>query len=314
MRQREAHGFTLVELLVVIAIIGILIAPLLPAVQAAREAARRSQCTNNLKQISLAVHNYADLYKAFPTGEWDCCWGTWLVSLLPFIEQRALAEKYIDAGRYGGLTYGSGGNTTVTTKQIPTYTCPSDTNTANSATFGGVTFHNYLANHGNTTVARGTYQGVNFLGAPFIAVFLGDSWLSGSSITAAEKGRTVVPFASVTDGLSNTLLFSESVQGANGDLRGFAWWGGGSHFETFLSPNSSQADSIWACVNSRPNPPCSTATTAVPESAAARSRHPGGVNCSMGDGSCRFMSDTIDMTIWRGLGTTHGGEPLGASN
>jgi len=91
---RKRHGFTLVELLVVIAIIGILIALLLPAVQAAREAARRSQCTNNLKQIALAVHNYHDTYKVFPIGNWTTAYGTWLVSLLPFIEQQALADRY----------------------------------------------------------------------------------------------------------------------------------------------------------------------------------------------------------------------------
>src|SRR5882762_5509877 len=88
-------GFTLVELLVVIAIIGVLVALLLPAVQAAREAARRTQCSNNLKQVILATTNYADVYKgAFPVGEYSCCWGTWLVALLPYIEQKALFDQY----------------------------------------------------------------------------------------------------------------------------------------------------------------------------------------------------------------------------
>src|SRR5213595_3323169 len=93
--RRPKQAFTLVELLVVIAIIGVLVALLLPAVQAARESARRSQCNNHLKQVTLAMHNYADTYKAaFPVGEYSCCWGTWLVALLPYIEQQNLYDQY----------------------------------------------------------------------------------------------------------------------------------------------------------------------------------------------------------------------------
>src|SRR5262245_10197885 len=88
-------GFTLVELLVVIAIIGVLVALLLPAVQAARESARRAQCSNNLKQLGLAVTQYGDTYKgAFPVGSYACCYGTWLVALLPYIEQKSLFDNY----------------------------------------------------------------------------------------------------------------------------------------------------------------------------------------------------------------------------
>src|SRR5882757_5338448 len=89
------RAFTLVELLVVIAIIGVLVALLLPAVQSARESARRTQCINNMKQVTLAVHNYADTFRGtFPVGEYSCCWGTWLVALLPYVEQNSLYEKY----------------------------------------------------------------------------------------------------------------------------------------------------------------------------------------------------------------------------
>src|SRR5512134_1942205 len=95
MGTSNRRGFTLVELLVVIAIIGILIALLLPAVQAARESARRTQCNNNLKQIALGMHNYADTYGGtFPVGEYSCCWGTWLVGLLPYVEQKTLYDQY----------------------------------------------------------------------------------------------------------------------------------------------------------------------------------------------------------------------------
>src|SRR5690242_9868032 len=92
--NEHSRGFTLVELLVVIAIIGILVALLLPAIQAAREAARRSQCVNNLKQLGVAQHNYHDVRKKLPMGSWSCCWGTWQMSILPFIEEQQLADMY----------------------------------------------------------------------------------------------------------------------------------------------------------------------------------------------------------------------------
>src|SRR5688572_18867870 len=92
--NRNKCGFTLVELLVVIAIIGILVALLLPAIQAAREAARRSQCINNLKQIGVAMQNYHDTYKQLPVGNYSCCWGTWQMSILQFIEEQQLHDMY----------------------------------------------------------------------------------------------------------------------------------------------------------------------------------------------------------------------------
>ena len=92
-RKRSKSAFTLVELLVVIAIIGILVALLLPAIQAAREAARRGQCTNNLKQLGIAIQNYHDTYQQLPIGSHSCCWGTWAMSILPFIEERQLGES-----------------------------------------------------------------------------------------------------------------------------------------------------------------------------------------------------------------------------
>jgi prepilin-type N-terminal cleavage/methylation domain-containing protein/prepilin-type processing-associated H-X9-DG protein len=320
--SRQRNAFTLVELLVVIAIIGVLVALLLPAVQSARESARRTQCTNNLKQVALGVQNYGDVYNGvFPVGEYACCWGTWLVGLLPYVEQKALYDQYRyygsvqnAAGNNIGQTnsatrYGGSMNLNVTRIQIAAYTCPSDPKTNTTPLRSGITSHNYVANHGNTTLQRLATFGKTslgqpnmFNGAPFIFV--------GSSLSIPQSVR----MAEVVDGMSNTLAFSETIKGQNNDLRGFAWWNGGAHFETFLPPNSSQPDileSISYCKSGGINPPCAAPTTANPENIAARSRHPSGVVASFCDGSVKFVSNNVALDTWRALSTIHGGESLG---
>lgn len=311
---RANKGFTLVELLVVIAIIGILVALLLPAVQAAREAARRTQCSNNLKQLALAVHNYSDTNKALPAAAYRCCWGTWLVGILPYLEQKTAFDNYKYFGwmsdTSGNTRYGAPINRPITRMQMPMYTCPSDSKTAMPNIFNGVTFHNYVGNAGNTTWNRratfgttSTGQPNRYGGAPFV-------WIT--SITSSPQA---VRFDEMTDGLSNTLLFSETVQGRIGDLRGFAWWNGGAHFETLLLPNTSQPDVLenisYCKPANRSNPPCRGPTSALPSNIAARSRHPGGVQASLCDGSVRFIANTINLDTWRALGTSRGGEPIG---
>ncbi len=316
---RNRLAFTLVELLVVIAIIGILIALLLPAVQAAREAARRSQCTNNLKQIALGVHNYHDTYKAFPIGGYGCCWGTWLLGVLPFVEQQALADLYQGEGYDGRPAtpepprYGVAVNLPVTRTQVATYTCPSDSNTASMSLMSGVTFHNYVANYGNTNMLMITPLGTDTAGNPnrYGGAPFSWTWFQ-HGVTLDAKG---IKLADVWDGTSNTLLFSETVQGKSGDLRGFAWWRSGSHFETYTTPNTAAPDVLNAassCVMTDPaNPPCTASTTLFHEYVAARSRHPGGVNAALCDGSVRFVANTINLDTWRWLGTIRGKEVLG---
>src|SRR5438270_12620774 len=140
------RGFTLIELLVVIAIIAVLIALLVPAVQKVREAAARSQCQNNLKQIGLGLHNYHGTHKKLPVGYVNCCWGTWQTALLPFVEQDALWKLYKDFGNINGERYGGVNNApNVTRFRIPNYTCPSD---MPNAPTGSITSHNYMANAG----------------------------------------------------------------------------------------------------------------------------------------------------------------------
>ena len=329
------RGFTLIELLVVIAIIAVLIALLLPAVQAAREAARRSQCVNNLKQIGLAMHNYQSTNNCLPQGTRGGCWGTWLVPVLPFVEQQALFNSwnsfgnnsgiagYVDGDlRYAGIT-----NTTVTTSRVGAYSCPSDPNATATATSnissGGkkITSHNYVANFGNTTHQQGpvtdnsiTYS---YLGAPFGDVGSPNSDIANASGTGATNG--VVDFNGITDGLSNTLMTSEVLVGqssANNDLRGFSWWAYGASFTGFLPPNSTKPDwmqsSSYCNVVAIPsNPPCIQGTGNLVYT-AARSKHPGGVNAGMCDGSVKFVQNTINRTTYMGLSSTRGGEVISA--
>ena len=309
-----SSGFTLVELLVVIAIIGILIALLLPAVQAAREAARRMQCTNNLKQIGVAMHNYETTHRTLPVGSYGCCWGSWLATLLPYIENEALGDMYVSGVYTGANRYSDPINWPVTKRWINTYTCPDDMANRSTHQFvEEITSHNYVANmgttgynasdtSGDTFPAVPVVNGVEFAGAPFS--------MEGGPNVAAKA----VKFRDITDGLSNTLMLSEVVQGQGDDLRGFSWWGFGAGFMTYLAPNSSSPDRMFYnhyCVNDRKNPPCVGGfTDNQPPQMAARSHHPDGVNVANCDGSVSFVSDDIDIDLWRVRSTTVGGETL----
>jgi len=325
MRQKKQCGFTLVELLVVIAIIGILVALLLPAIQAAREAARRSQCVNNLKQLGIAMTNYHDTYKTLPYGNFSCCWGTWQMSILSFIEEQQLADMYTwlpsdSEFFYEEYKYDRNNpsnpttrNYDVTQTRIATLTCPSDDpqvaldGIADAAE--GITYHSYVANYGNTDHIGRDYPSelastspsyVQYLGSPFI----GDD--------ANRKPKGYCKFRQITDGLSKTLMISETVQGQGGDLRGFTWWGWSAGFETFVTPNASDLDRLYRAEYCKedvvPNPPCSAASGANRIKAGARSRHPGGVNAVLCDGSVQFVVDDVDLATWRAASTIRGAE------
>ncbi len=208
--MRHRRGFTLIELLVVIAIIGVLIALLLPAVQAAREAARRSQCTNNLKQLGLAVQNYISTndvlppmctYPAGATQSWGWSY-SWTIGLLPFMEQNPMYNAFnFSVGIFGnssGFTYQQGNNT-VAYSQINTLICPSDGSQRGPQSPYGTT--SYVGNLGGPgSIAR--YSGTL---VPFTPIYSPDPLVGP------------VTLASVNDGTSNTGLFSERLIGMYGN-------------------------------------------------------------------------------------------------
>jgi len=304
MTSTKRVGFSLVELLVVLAIIGILMALLLPAVQFARESARRMQCANNLRQICTALHSYHDAQGTFPVGGYGCCWGTWQVAILPQMENGTLFDRYDPREKYhptdASYLYSGWRNTGVTTVRLQNHTCPSDTpQTPVWTQQGRMTSHNYAANFGNTVYAQTDFKGVRFAGAPFT--------------TQGVPPRTF-GFSAINDGLSNTLLIGEVRQGQGNDLRGFTWWGDAAGFETFYPPNTTVPDRIYAsvyCNSTAPNPPCAISSSGYPTMFSARSRHPRGVQVGLCDASVKFIHNGIDHNVWRASGTTQGNEASG---
>jgi prepilin-type N-terminal cleavage/methylation domain-containing protein/prepilin-type processing-associated H-X9-DG protein len=304
-------AFTLIELLVVIAIIGVLIALLVPAVQKVREAANRINCQNNLKQLGLAMHNYHDAHRMLPDGGIDHFSGNWQVTILPFIEQNAMYQLYQGYGTAQSVI--SAANIkNVTGRQLVVCTCPSDIPALPSGkTYQNCSYHNYAANGGNTAVGdsttntsmdvQPTWNGYVYGGAPF-------------------RFNQPQRLTDITDGTSNTLMLAEVIQGQGMDVRGYTWWGDAGVFVTSLLPNDPSGDYVnhtW-CNPNPPNPPaqassCGSFTTTAGyqvRAFAARSRHTGGVNVALCDGSVRFVANNIAALTWQYLGTSQGGETI----
>ncbi len=332
------RGFTLVELLVVIAIIGVLVALLLPAVQAARESSRRSHCTNNLRQMALAIMNYESSQQQFPyarkNDQWDAY--TWTQLILPFIEQQQVYDLYWDIN--DAAEWRPAGSPDERKRQareslIPAWYCPSDAPVRGNELFSpnwGFWRGNYRGCTGSTDMYGVPLDEVGISGPGSFEVARGQRFLPNPNERRADPnapGTVYVRIAQMTDGTSSTMLLSEGIVPTVdvwGGPMGEIIYGnmGGSLFTGWLTPNASTPDSvIGPCPEDQgdieyPNETCfrisghpgAGSAGGASAFAAARSRHPGGVNLAMADGSVNFASDDIDVRAWRASSTRAGDE------
>ncbi len=336
MNRRSRAAFTLVELLVVIAILGILVALLLPAVQAAREAARRSQCSNNLRQLGLALHNYASTYpEAFPNNGWPRPGGypsdySPFAKLLPFMEQANL-QDLIDFDVYMGhpaLADLPAELHAAARTRVPSFECPSDV---------GATLHDLKMPSGAVIPIAGVSYGVNQGSGTDGVYHPGNGVASDGLCWVGAK----IKLCDITDGTSNTLIFAEASIGAGDapvsptplqDPRRFravttavdsavaavAGSGNVSAVQAYITGWDGARNHYWLR-GSVPNGPVMnghlTPNSDVPDLVfksnkltGARSYHPGAVNVGMADGSVRSTSDSVDRDAWHASWTRAGRE------
>jgi prepilin-type N-terminal cleavage/methylation domain-containing protein len=306
--SRRRGGFTLVELLVVIAIIGILVALLLPAVQAAREAARRMSCGNNMKQISLGCHNYHDTYKKVPFG-WDQRGSLWSGMLLQFVEQKPLYDTLIfQEGGPGNWDSGSA-NTVACGVVIQTFRCPSHPKAIKIDNQGipGRFSTSYRGNSGSEASSDDNSS-----------IVAGTKSLENIRQNGIFYACSSTKFADVLDGLSNTIFFGEAQTDVTFSKDGNAmdfWIIGSPQADPCQCNGNTGGTEFTEAVGStyermnlrKQNPAASGFLIEISHG----SFHPGGAMFGLGDGSVRFIAETIDLQTYRALGTRDGGEPIG---
>jgi len=317
------RAFTLIELLVVIAIIAILVALLLPAVQQAREAARRSQCKNNLKQLGLALHNYSDTHGTFPPRNisLDNKNHSWMTMILPYVEQASLYAKYDFSQPMINQRFTQSAATPgIIGTRIPTFECPSDIDAGGASWVSG-TFGVAPSNYAG--MAGGGDQTTDSPSNSKVGIF-------------SEAGASRI--RDVTDGTSNTICLAESTRtsvngltGCNGCMTSFysdsntfvRGWGWGYHYAAWNSaaPKSSrpsacpQSGGDWCTTNTDGSylwEPMVLANWGLNGHwPGASSRHTGGAHMLMGDGAVRFLSQNLSFSVWQALSTARGGEVVG---
>lgn len=320
-------GFTLVELLVVIAIIGVLVGLLLPAVQAAREAARRMQCTNNLKQVGLAIHNYHDTFQQFPPAGYLYGWANTtsgnyeqdtpdklyknhggLTAILPFIEQQAIYEQFdfnqasSDYQRNTGTSIAgdpvASGNAVLAGTQVTAFLCPSDPGDVLSSASGS---------YSPASGYRGAKTNYDF-SVSRSSVYAFNRWrradMSGRFMFGENSDSK---FASIIDGTSNTVAVGESLRSvADGHSNAWAYRGWVmSGTDLTYGINVTSIPSSWTWISDQ-----SDLKHRLRAWGSTGSLHPGGLNVCLADGSVRFITESTPMTTLRALSTISGGETV----
>ncbi len=331
-RRPVRAGFTLVELLVVIAIIGVMVGLLLPAVQAAREAARRMSCGNNLKQIALGLHNYESTYKKLPLNRTFVGADfadtpanpqfrslSWVVGVLPFIEQQALYDTIdfnyeMTTDPRNGANFNApppASNAAVARSVIPSFRCPSDA--VSSDRMVGRANKN-----GDRELAINNYKGVagsNWEWGNFIvntAPFASTRWgLTGNGLDRGNgmlmrnsEFNNQTEFKHVIDGLSNTLMVGEAIPAFCTNTWWY-WFNGVTatvavplNVRAYCTNSGNRVPDLIACAHDWPN------------NYSFMSLHPGGGQFALGDASVRFVSDTIDINVYRSAGSTMDGRAI----
>ncbi len=337
LRKSLNLGFTLIELLVVISIIGILVALLLPAVQTAREAARRTQCTNNLRQIGLALMNFEASRGSLPKGDWrqrmkssnvDSL-GTWVSVTLPYLEETNLYNKF-DFSRPFFEQVGLDDSLPPHHIFFETHICPSngrmDLIQWKNAHYGAR--GNYAANTGWAGPDSGVWMndiqweqiGTDGRGHPENPTGVEFKAHNGRTIHSALSGfgpfmvNKGIALREATDGMSNTVAVSEVRNVPGDDIRGSLHFGGGVLYLHSEVPNTAIQDFTRLCMSTVEAPCVSTEETwRGYHKLSARSAHPGGVNVLYLDSSVRFVENHVDRNLWKAV-STFAGEELSGSN